>query len=230
MASSPDVLADNVRATRTAIDNDLEVLRVRLRDADPRKRIDMARWARTAMPVAAGISAMWMWGRLGSPVRSLDQLLLHDLSNLYATERVLVPALRALASRAADRELANGLEHHALETEGQIERLARVFRGLHVKPRKGSAAAIHAVLHDAQGLLKRRGNAGVRDAMIVETAQRIEHIEIANYGTARTFADTLGWTEVSQLLQQTLDEEKASDRRLTVLAERFVNPKSIRRR
>ena len=230
MASSPDVLADHVRAKRTAIDNDLEVLRVRLRNADPRKRIDMGRWARTAMPIAAGISAMWLWGRRRHSVRSLDQLLLHDLADLYASERALVPALRALAKRATDRDLASGLEHHAVETEGQVERLERVFRALNTTPAVGSSEAVQAVLHGAGRLLKRRGDPNVRDASIIEAAQRIEHIEIANYGTARTFADMLGWTLASQLLQQTLDEEKAADQRLTVLAERFVNPRSIRGR
>jgi ferritin-like metal-binding protein YciE len=180
--------------------------------------------------VVAGFAAMWWWARRRRSVRSLDQLLLHDLTGLYATEQMLVPALRRIAGRASDPDLKAALEQHLLETEGQIDRLERVFRSVGRRPSNGSPEAVRAVLRDGERLLKRRSHAEVRDAWIIETAQRIEHIEMASYGTARTFADLLllGYTQASQLLQQTLEEERLTDQKLTLLAERFVNPRTIR--
>lgn len=228
MDASPDVLAESVRAKRTAIDNDLEVLRVKLRNADPRRRVDAARWAQNVMPVVAGVGAMWWWARRRRSVRSLDQLLLHDLSGLLATEQELVPALGRLAGRAQDPDLRHALEQHLFETEGHVDRLERVFRSIGTRPTRGSTDAARAVLRDGERLLKRRSQPDVRDAWIIETAQRIEHIEMANYGTARTFADLLGYTQASQLLQQTLEEERLADQKLTMLAERYVNLRTIR--
>jgi len=227
MDASPDVLADGIRAKRSAIDNDLEVLRVRLSKVDPR-RIDVRQWSNSVMPIVAGVGAMWLWARRRSSVRSLQELLTHDLHGLYATEHELVPALRDIAGRATDVELKRALEQHLIETEGQIDRLERVFRGVGARPRRGEADAVRSVIRDGVRVLKRRSTPELRDAWIIEVAQRIEHIEMANYGTARTFADLLGYTQASQLLQQSLDEERAADRKLTQLAERFVNPRTIR--
>lgn len=227
MDASPDVLADGIRAKRSAIDNDLEVLRVRLSKVDPR-RLDVRHLSQSVMPVVAGIGAMWWWARRRNSVDSLQELLTHDLQGLYATEHELLTALRDFAVRATDAELKHALEHHVLETEGQIDRLERAFRGVGARPRRGAADAVRSVVRDGVKLLKRRSTPEVRDAWIIEVAQRIEHIEMANYGTARTFADLLGYTQASQLLQQSLDEERAADHRLTQLAERFVNRESCR--
>ncbi|MGE0704260.1 MAG: DUF892 family protein, partial [Vicinamibacterales bacterium] len=224
MDASPDVLADGIRAKRSAIDNDLEVLRVRLSRVDPR-RLDVRHWSRSMMPVVAGVGAMWLWGRRRSSVRSLQELLTHDLEGLYATEHELLPALQDIAGRATDAELKHALEQHVIETTSQIDRLERVFRAVGARPRRGVADAVRSVARDGVRLLKRRSTPEVRDAWIIEVAQRIEHIEIASYGTARTFADLLGYTQASQLLQQSLDEDRAADHSLTRRAERFGNPR-----
>ena len=227
MDASPDVLAETVRAKRIAIDNDLELLRVRLKKADPRQ-VDVKRWARTAVPVAAGTAALWLWRTRRRRVHSLEQLLVHGLTDLYRAEHQLLPALDWMRARAWNEELEKAFDQHRHETEGHIERLERVFRSVSAKPKHGSSAAVAAIVSDGERLLGRKVDRDVRDAWLIATAQRLEHLEIANYGTVRTFAETLGYTYAAQLLQHTLEEEKAADEKLTLLAERFVNPQSIR--
>lgn len=227
MDASPDVLAETVRSKRIAIDNDLELLRVRLNKVDPR-RIDARRWARTALPIAAGTAALWLWRTRRRRVGSLEQLLVHSLTDLYQAEHQLVPALGWMREQASNEELEQAFDHHRYETEGHIERLERVFRSVSARPKRGSSAAIAAIVSDGERLLSRKVDRDVRDAWLIATAQRIEHLEIANYGTVRTYAETLGYTYAAQLLQHTLEEERAADEKLTHLAERFVNPQSIR--
>ncbi len=227
MDTSPDVLAESIRAKRVAIDNDLELLRVRIQQADPR-RIDVAAWTKRLLPVVGGTAALWLWSRRRRRVVSLDQLLVHGLTDLYRAELQLVPALDRMRARASNKELEQAFAHHRYETEGHIERLERVFRSVGAKPKRGSSAAIAAIVTDGDRLLARKVNRNVRDAWLIATAQRIEHLEIATYGTVRTYAETLGYTFAAQLLQQTLDEERAADEKLTHLAERFVNLQSIR--
>src|SRR5215208_7175232 len=101
MDASPDVLAETVRAKRVAIDNDLELLRVRLQQADPR-RIDTARWAKTALPVAAGTAALWLWTARRGRVDSLEHLLVHGLTDLYQAEHQIVPALERMRAQASN--------------------------------------------------------------------------------------------------------------------------------
>ena len=227
MDASPDVLAETVRAKRVAIDNDLELLRVRLQNADPR-RIDTRRWAARALPVVAGTAALWLWKTRRRRVGSLEQLLVHGLTDLYHAEHQLIPALDWMAAQASNAELERAFDHHRYETEGHIERLDRVFRSVGARPKRGLSAAVAAVVSDGERLLARKVDRDVRDAWLIATAQRIEHLEIASYGTVRTFAETMGYTLAAQLLQQTLEEERATDEKLTHLAERFVNPQSIR--
>jgi ferritin-like metal-binding protein YciE len=227
MDTSPQSLAEEVRAKRVAIDNDLELLRVRLQKADPR-RIDTTLWAKRAAPIVAGVGALVWWTRRRRSVSSLQQLLIKELADLYASEQVLVPALARMSAKATNLELTQAFDQHRLETEGHVERLERVFRSIGTKPKRGSFDAVAGVIAESERLLKRKVDPDVRDASLIASAQRVEHIEIANYGTARTFAETLAFTQAAQLLQQTLEEERAADEKLTNLAERFINLQSIR--
>ena len=228
MDASPDVLAENIRAKRNAIDNDLELLRVRLAKADPRQRIDGRKLARTALPVAVGTAAVLLWNRRRRRVDSLEQLLVRELNDLYWTEQQLVPALDNMRAQAWNEDLQRAFAQHCVETESHVERLERVFRSVGARPKRGSSAAVEAIVEEGERLLSRKVDRDVRDAWLIATAQRIEHLEIANYGTARTHAEILGFTFAAQLLQQTLEEERTADEKLTHLAERFVNPQSIR--
>jgi len=228
MDASPDVLAGAVRAKRAAIDNDLELLRVRLAKADPRRRIDAKRVATRALPIVAGTAAMWLWRSRRRRVDSLQRLLVHGLTDLYRGEHQLLPALDRMRHQAWNEELEMAFTHHRAETEGHIDRLDRVFKSIGFRPRRGSSPAVAAVIEEGEQLLGRNVTRDVKDAWLIATAQRIEHLEIAGYGTARTYAGMLGYTHAAQLLQQTLDEEKTADAKLTHLAERFVNPQSVR--
>lgn len=226
MDSSPDVLAAEVRAKRLAVDNDLELLRVRVQNGDPRRIA--ARWGVRALPVVAGAAAFWMWRRRRRAVESLQDLLVHGLTELYRTEHQLLPALDRMREAASNPDLQALFRTHAEESRSHIDRLERVHRMVGARPSSGKSAAVAGIEEEGQRLLKREADPDVRDASLIATAQRVEHLEMAGYGTARTFAATLGYTEASHLLQQTLDEERAMDEHLTRLAERFVNPQSIR--
>jgi len=228
MDASPDVLAAAVRAKRAAVDNDLELLRVRLAQADPRRRINARAVAAKALPVVGGAAALWLWRSRRTRVRSLEQLLVHGLEDLYRAEHDLLPVLDRMCRQAWNEDLERALAQHRVETEGHIDRLARVFRSVGARPAHGSSSAVEAIVDDAERLLGRKMDRDVRDAWLIATAQRLEHIEIANYGTARTYAQTLGFTQAAELLQQTLEEERAADEKLTQLAERFINPQSMR--
>jgi len=230
MDASPDVLADAVRAKRVAIDNDLEVLRVRLERADPRRRIDSARiaqTARTALPILAGTAAVWLWRSRRRRVGSLEQLLVHGLRELYDVEHQLLPALDRMRRLAHNEDLAAAFSRHHAETEVHVQRLQRVFRSIEARPKRISSDSVAAIISDGERLLARRVDRDVRDAWLIATAQRVEHFEIANYGTVRAHAQTLGLTYAAQLLEETLEEERATDEVLTRLAERFVNPQSV---
>jgi ferritin-like metal-binding protein YciE len=227
MDARPEALAEEVRGKRIAIDNDLELLRVRLQKVDPR-RIDTARMARAAGPIIAGLGTIWWWTRRRRSMSSLQQLLAKELSDLYACEQQLIPALERLRTKATNPELKQAFEQHRRETIGQVERLERIFHSIGLRPKHGEYDAVVGIVVEAERLLKRKMDPDVRDAWLIASAQRVEHIEIANYGTARTFAETLGLTHAADLLQQTLDEERSADAKLTRLAERFINAKSAR--
>lgn len=228
MDASPDVLAESVRAKRVAIDNDLELLRVKLTNADPRRRVDTRRVAARVLPVVAGAAGLWLWRTRRHRVRSLEQLLVRGLNDLYHAEHQSLPALDRMRAQAWNEELEHAFAQHRVETEGHIDRLERVFRSVGARPKRGSSAAIKAIVTDSERLLSGKVDREVRDAWLIATAQRIEHLEIATYGTVRNYAETLGFTFAAELLQQTLEEERATDEKLTHLAERFVNLQSIR--
>jgi ferritin-like metal-binding protein YciE len=235
MDASPDVLAERVRAKRTAIDNDLELLRVRVAQADPRRRFDRqqirehaSQIATVAAPAVAGALGLWIWSRRRRRVDSLHRLLVHGLRELYATEQALLPALDRMRRQASSEDLRGALARHRTATETHIERLERVFRSVDARPRPGSSAAVDAIVQDAKRLLARKVERDVRDAWLIATAQRIAHLQIAGFGTVRAYADTLGFVRAAELLQQILVEERATDEELTRLAERFVNPQTIR--
>ncbi len=219
---SPEALAEAVRAKRVNIDNDLELIRVRLQRMVPHRPFDARRIARIALPVVAGASAV-LWARRRRRVDSLERLLLHLLGELYRTETELVPALAAMREKAYDPDLRTALEQHRVETAGHVERLERVFRSIGARPKAAGSSALTAIAGDSARLLKRRADPHVQDAWLIATAQRVEHHELAGYGTARAYAQTLRLLHAASLLEETLEEERMADAKLTRLAERFVN-------
>jgi ferritin-like metal-binding protein YciE len=220
--TNAEALAETVRAKRVEVDNDLELIRVHLQRMDPRRRLDPGRVARLLLPIVAGTVAA-LWARRRRRVDSLERLLIHLLTELYRTERGLVPALAAMREKASNPDLRAAFEQHRVETEAHVERLERVFQSIGGRPKAGASSTVEAITAEGAQLLKRRVDPDVRDAWLIATAQRIEHQEIAGYGTARAYAHTLGHLHAANLLQETLEEERIADGKLTHLAERFVN-------
>lgn len=159
-------------------------------------------------------------------VDTLEKLLVEELRDLYDAEHQIARALKRMAKAAASPELKAAFEAHMEQTQGQIERLAEVFGLLDQKPRKKKCEAMQGLIAEAEQLLEEDADAMVRDAGLIAAAQRVEHYEMAGYGTVRTWAHSLGHAEAAELLQQTLDEESQTNQLLTRIAESVVNPQA----
>jgi ferritin-like metal-binding protein YciE len=147
-----------------------------------------------------------------------------ELKDIYWAEKHLVKALPKLKKAATSPELAQAFEKHAVETQTHIERLEQVFALLEEKAQAKKCEAMEGLLAEADSIISDT-DAGtmVRDAGLVLAAQKVEHYEIGTYGALRTFAECMGHTEIVDLLQQTLDNEKETDLALTEVAVAFIN-------
>jgi len=155
--------------------------------------------------------------------KQLDDLFLDTLKDIYYAERQIVKALPKMAKAATSPELKAGFEQHQVETEGQIERLERVFE-LIGKPARGKTCdAILGILDEGKSIMDEFKGSQALDAGLAAAAQAVEHYEIARYGTLRSWAKQLGYTEAADLFSQTLAEEEATDKKLTQLATTVVN-------
>lgn len=157
---------------------------------------------------------------------SLEDLLIHELKDLYNAENQLLKALPKMAKSASSDQLRNSFEEHARVTERQVERLDRIFSEMGKNPKGKKCQAMEGLIEESQEVMKEKMDPVVKDAALIAAAQRVEHYEIAGYGTARTFAGILGKKDAQNLLQETLEEEAEADRRLTELAESSINPKA----
>jgi len=156
-------------------------------------------------------------------LNNLHDALVHDLQDLFSAENQLLLALPKMAQAAANEELSAAFEDHLEETEGHIERLEEALNLLDATTGGEKCKAMEGLILEGQKILEEDANDVVRDALIISIAQKVEHYEIAGYGTARTFAELLGEKEVADLLQETLNEEAAADEALTEIAESVVN-------
>ena len=154
---------------------------------------------------------------------SLDALFLHELQDLHSAEKQLVAALPKMAKKASSEELKNAFQTHLEQTQGHLERLEKILSDLELSAGRHKCKAMEGLINEASDLLKEDADESVLDAAMIGAAQRVEHYEIAGYGTARTYAEMLGHTNAAELLQQTLDEEKETDQLLTELALTSVN-------
>lgn len=159
----------------------------------------------------------------GDEFNSLQELFEHQLKDLYDAEQRLIEALPKMADKAHDSSLKKAFKDHLKETEVQVERLEEIFSKLGQEPERVKCAAMVGLITEGGEVLDATGDPDVLDAALIAAAQRVEHYEIAAYGTARTFARRLGNSYVAELLQQTLDEEGAADKKLTDIAEMKVN-------
>jgi ferritin-like metal-binding protein YciE len=159
---------------------------------------------------------------------NLDDLFLHQLEDLYDAERRLVGALPKMCDAATSTRLAKAFRDHQAETENHVKRLEHVFALLGKEPERETCPAMKGLIEEAETMINAKGDDTTRDAALVAAAQRVEHYEMAGYGTARALAQQIGRDDAADLLQQTLDEEKAADKLLTQIAEDGVNVAAAR--
>ncbi len=159
--------------------------------------------------------------------RSLEDLFLTQIEDLYDAEKRIVQALPKMADAAHTPELKQAFADHLDQTREHVERLDTIFRQLGRTPERETCEAMKGLLREGEEMMSAKGDPFVRDAAIISAAQRVEHYEMAGYGTARSLAMHLGHTEAARLLQTTLQEEEASDRKLTEIAETEVNARAL---
>ncbi len=151
-------------------------------------------------------------------VGTLEELFIAELKDLYSAEKQIVRSLPKLAKAASTPELQKALESHLEETKGQVERLDKIAEIVGKKLTGKTCAGMKGVLEEGSEVLQEVEEGNVRDAALIGASQRVEHYEMAGYGTARDFAKLLGLEDVVDLLERTLEEEKAADRKLTAIA------------
>jgi ferritin-like metal-binding protein YciE len=156
-------------------------------------------------------------------LESLNTLYVEGLADIYSAEKQLISALPKLAKAAHHSELSHAFQEHLKETEMQVERLETIFSRLDQKPPRVTCKAMKGLIDEGSQLVGRSGDPAVIDAGLISAAQRVEHYEIAAYGCARTFAELLGERESAAVLNTSLDEEKAADKKLNNLAKAVIN-------
>jgi ferritin-like metal-binding protein YciE len=161
-------------------------------------------------------------------MESLEHLLVHELKDIYNAEKQLVKALPKVAKKASSPELKSALEEHLEQTEEHVNRLEQIFEMLG-QPAKGvKCKGMEGIIEEGEEMMKQKGTPETLDAGIILAAQKVEHYEIASYGTAAKWAARMGRQDIKKLLGQTLEEEEQTDRRLTQLAESGINQESAR--
>lgn len=162
-------------------------------------------------------------GLLSKPIKTLDDLFVHTLQDIYYAENQITKSLPKMIKKATDPQLKQSFETHLEETKAQIKRLEQVFQ-MHGQPVKGvTCAAMDGILEEASETMSDVDDKDVLDAAMLASAQAVEHYEITRYGTLVAFAKQLGRQDCASILEQTLQEEKATDQKLTALAESRVN-------
>jgi ferritin-like metal-binding protein YciE len=160
-------------------------------------------------------------------VKSMDDLFLEEIRDLYDAERQIIKALPKMAKATSSDELRAAFNEHLEQTRGHADRLERIFSELNEKPAGVKCEGMQGLIEEGEELIGLTEMGTVRDAGLISAAQRVEHYEMAGYGSARTFAQLLGHDDAAGLLEQTLDEEKETDERLTEIAETMVNERAV---
>jgi ferritin-like metal-binding protein YciE len=154
---------------------------------------------------------------------SLEELLQEELKDIYDAEKQLTKALPKMAKKATNEELREAIEEHLNQTMQHIERLEQAFEQLGMPARGKKCEGMQHLIAEGNEMVGDAEDDDARDAVMIAAAQKVEHYEIASYGTIRTWANLLGKNDVAALMEETLEEEKETDQRLTSIAEGFVN-------
>jgi ferritin-like metal-binding protein YciE len=160
---------------------------------------------------------------------SIQDLLVNQIQDLYDAENRLVDALPQMAEAAHSPQLKQAFQSHLEETRGHVGRLEQVFEALGQQPKRETCQAMKGLIAEGEEAIKAKGDPAVKDAALIAAAQRVEHYEMAAYGTARTLANQSAYDRAASVLQETLEEEKAADRKLTEIAESAVNRQAAAR-
>ncbi len=161
-------------------------------------------------------------------IKTLEDLFLHELSDMYNAEKQLTKALPKMAKAASNADLAKGFEMHLKETETHVERLEKVFELCDLKAKREKCDAMEGLIKEGEEIIDDTEEGAVRDAALIGAAQKVEHYEISGYGTLCAIAEKLGHKEAQRLLEKTLNEEKATDQKLNDLALQDVNDEALR--
>ena len=162
-------------------------------------------------------------GLFTKDIKSMEDLFLHTLQDIYYAENKIVKSLPEMIANARDAQLKQGLTAHLGETEGHVKRLEQVFQLMGQKPKSVRCPAIDGIIEEAGEVSGEVEDKDVLDAAIIASAQAVEHYEITRYGSLIAWAKRLGRNDAAKLLEQTLTEEKAADKKLTTIAESKVN-------
>ena len=165
-------------------------------------------------------------GLFSPTFETLRDLYLNELRDLYSAETQLLEALPKMAQAATSSQLREAFTAHLEETEGHVSRLEEIFDALGEEPTGETCKAMEGLIEEGGDYIKASGDPDVRDAGLIGAAQRVEHYEMAGYGTTRALAARLGESEAADTLQATLEEEAEADRKLTAIAESEVNPEA----
>ncbi|PWC47904.1 hypothetical protein TSA6c_15490 [Azospirillum sp. TSA6c] len=159
---------------------------------------------------------------------ALKDLLIEELQDAYSSETQILEALPAMADAASSPQLKQAFQTHLPETDGQVKRLEQIFQILQADPAGNTCEATQGLIEEAEEIMDQGLSPEVLDVALIMAAQKVEHYEIASYGSLRTLAETCGMTDVAKLLDETLSEEKATDEKLTQLAEGEVNQRAFK--
>ncbi|HEY3475598.1 MAG TPA: ferritin-like domain-containing protein [Anaerolineales bacterium] len=160
---------------------------------------------------------------MASKMATLEDLYTDLLKDLYSAEKQIVKALPKMAKNAQSPDLQRAFQEHLRQTEGQVERIERIFSEMGGSPRGKKCVGMEGLVAEGNELLQENAEPDVLDAGLIAAAQKVEHYEIASYGTARAWAERLGYDKAARLLQQTLEEESMANEKLTRIAESHVN-------
>lgn len=164
---------------------------------------------------------------MATEIMTMEDLFLDEIRDLYDAEQQIIKALPKLMKAAESPDLKAAFEEHLAQTQNQASRLEQIFNSLGEKSGGEKCDAMQGLAKEADKLVDHTDAGAVRDAGLIAAAQRVEHYEMAGYGSARTFAQLLGHDDAAALLEETLEEEKEADEKLTDLAETMVNQKAI---
>jgi ferritin-like metal-binding protein YciE len=164
---------------------------------------------------------------MASKMNTLEDMYMDLLKDLYSAEKQLVKALPKMAKAASNSDLQKAFQDHLRQTEGHVERIERIFSDTGGSPRGKKCVGMEGLVEEGAEIMKENADPDVMDAGLIAAAQKVEHYEIASYGTARAWAERMGHDKAAQLLQQTLDEESMANEKLTKIAESHVNVQAM---